>query len=295
MPVPFVRDMVVEYGVAATVTPLIRRVIARNGGPFTFHGTGTYVIGHGKVAIVDPGPLLPEHVDALLTALRGETVTHQLVTHTHADHSPAARRVWERTGAPIYAFGGPAVAGDEVSSVAMEESIDDGFRPDVALADGDVVTGDGWTVEAIHTPGHMANHLCFALREEGALFSGDHVMGWSTTVIAPPEGDMTAYMGSLALVLARDERTLWPTHGPPVTDPRPFVRGLIEHRQGRESQILGCLHDGPRTIPAMVAVMYAEVDKGLHAAAGCSVLAHLLDLGKRGVVVAEGGRYRLRR
>jgi glyoxylase-like metal-dependent hydrolase (beta-lactamase superfamily II) len=296
MAVPFVRDMEVAYGRPVRVSPLIRRVLARNGGPFTFHGTGTYIVGHGRVAVIDAGPLDDEHVAAILAAARGETITHQFVTHTHADHSPASARLRDLTGAPIHAFAGPpATAGRDV---AMEEAIDTGFQPDRALADGDVVAGEGWTIEAVHTPGHMANHLCFGLREEAALFSGDHVMGWSTTVIAPPEGDMAAYMASLAHLLERDDRVLWPTHGPPVTDPKPFVRALIEHRRGRESQILACLAQGPRTIPEMVAVMYADVDPGLHAAAGYSVLAHLVDLVRRGVVACEGDvglakRYRL--
>lgn len=288
MPVPFVRAMDFAYGVAATVSPLIRRVVARNGGAFTFHGTGTYIVGRGKVAIIDAGPPLADHVEAVLGALAGETVTHQFVTHTHADHSPASVRVRELTGAPVHGFGGPPVAQGDAPAMAMEESIDVAFRPDVVLADGDVVTGEGWTLAAVHTPGHMANHLCFALREEDALFSGDHVMGWSTTVIVPPEGDMTSYMASLDKVMRREDRVLWPTHGPPVRDPKPFVHALIEHRRGRESQILAGLADGPRTIRDMVAVMYADVDRGLHAAAGYSVLSHLIDLVKRGTVIAEG-------
>ena len=213
-PLPYVRELDFSYGAVAQVSPLIRRVIAHNPSVFTFHGTGTYIVGHGKVAIIDAGPDLAQHVDAVLAAVRGETVTHLIVTHTHIDHSPATRHIKAATGAETYGFG-PHGGGE---GPAVEEGADRDFVPDHRLADGAVVAGDGWTLEAVHTPGHTSNHLCFALAEERALFSGDHVMGWSTTVVSPPDGDMGAYMVSLEKLKGRDEETYWPTHGPPIPE-----------------------------------------------------------------------------
>jgi glyoxylase-like metal-dependent hydrolase (beta-lactamase superfamily II) len=273
--IPFVREMAFDYGVVQQVSPLIRRVIAANPSAFTFHGTGTYIVGHGKVVIIDPGPDLPEHVEALLAALRGEQVSHLLITHTHRDHSPAAKHLKGATGAPTYGFG-PHGSGRPGGADEVEEGADRDFAPDVVLGDGDVVEADGLTFEALHTPGHTSNHLCFALAQEKALFSGDHVMGWSTSVISPPDGDMRAYMGSLRRLLPRDDAVYWPTHGPPITAPKPFVEACIAHREERERQIVACIEGGRRTIPEMVEVIYAEVPKHLHRAAGRSVLAHLL-------------------
>ncbi|MCG8371398.1 MAG: MBL fold metallo-hydrolase, partial [Proteobacteria bacterium] len=216
------RDFDPAHGVPVQVSPLVRRVIADNPGKFTFRGTGTYVVGHGTVAVIDPGPADPAHLTALEAALDGETVTTILVTHTHRDHSPAAPQLAASTGAPVLAYGPhPLSAVEEAAAegdgeAKVEESGDVGFTPDATLEDGAVVEGDGWTLEAVHTPGHMSNHLCFALREEAALFSGDHVMGWSTTVIPPPDGNMATYLDSLRKVRARAETTYWPTHGPPV-------------------------------------------------------------------------------
>jgi glyoxylase-like metal-dependent hydrolase (beta-lactamase superfamily II) len=283
--IPFVRDMQFEYGRPDVLSPLIRRVVARNPGPFTSHGTGTYIIGRGRVAVVDPGPALSEHVDALLEAVRGETVTHLLVTHTHLDHSPAAAALREATGAPTYAFGPHARRPD---AERVEEGADHDFVPDEVVHDGALLRGDGWTVQALHTPGHTSNHVCFALREERALFCGDHVMGWSTSVIAPPDGDMAAYLDSLARLAGRDEAIYYPTHGPPITEPARLVQAFIDHRHERERQIIGCLRDGVTVIPEMVHRMYPGLDRRLHRAAGCSVLAHLVHMVDTGTVRCDG-------
>ncbi len=289
--IPFRREMAFEYGAVDRVSPLIRRVVARNPGPFTFHGTGTYIVGHGSVAVIDPGPALGAHVDALIAALGDETVSHILVTHTHLDHSPAARLLKQATGAKTHGFGphGSGRGGPGTGpGPAVEEGGDLDFVPDVRLRDGDVVAGEGWTLTAVHTPGHTSNHLCFALAEENALFSGDHVMGWSTSVIAPPDGDMAAYMASLDRLRSRGEDVYWPTHGPPIRDPGPFVEAFVAHRQERERQILACLRRGQGTIRDMVAVLYAEVPVQLHPAAACSVLAHLIHMVAEGRAACDG-------
>lgn len=262
------------YAKPVEISPLIRRVLARNANAFTFHGTGAYIVGRGKVAVIDPGPLIDEHVEALKTTLRNETVTHILITHTHSDHSPAAAPLKAATGAKTYGFG-PHGSGKKSEGVAVEEGGDMAFRPDVAVHDGDVIKGDGWTFDAVFTPGHTSNHVCFGLREEKALLSGDHVMGWSTTVIAPPDGDMAQYLSSLRKLLPRDDGTYYPTHGNPIRNPQKFVGKLIEHRMARERQIAECLKRGITRIPEMVAVIYSEIDKKLHPAAAMSVLAHL--------------------
>ncbi len=283
--IPFVREIEFEYGAVDQVSPLIRRVVARNPGPFTYTGTGTYIVGRGEVAVIDPGPALPGHVEAILAALEGETVTHQVITHTHLDHSPAARLLAKATGAPTHGFGPHASGRDEA---AVEEGGDHDFTPDVTLRDGDVIAGAGWTLAAVHTPGHTSNHLCFALTEENALFSGDHVMGWSTSVISPPDGDMADYFASLRKLLGRDDRVYWPTHGPPISDPKPFVRAFIAHREDRERQILDCLDRGVGSIPRMVEAMYADIDRGLYPAAARSVLAHLVHMVGDGRAACDG-------
>jgi glyoxylase-like metal-dependent hydrolase (beta-lactamase superfamily II) len=285
--IPFVRDMTFEYGVPQQLTPLVRRVVAANPGPFTFRGTGVYIIGKGEVAVIDPGPDQDGHLDVLLRAVEGERVTHIFVTHGHMDHSPAARPLAAATGAKIYASG-VAVMPTE-SEVRMEAGDDLGFAPDLAIADGDVFHGAGWTIEALFTPGHTSHHMAYALREENALFCGDHIMGWSTTVISPPDGDMQAYLASLEKVRDRGFATLWPTHGPPVTEnPSGFVQAYLDHRRAREGQILTQLAAGRTTIKSMVPVMYADVDKGLHPAACHSVLAHMIHLVKEGRVACVG-------
>lgn len=279
--IPFVRALDPAYGRPVEVSPLIRRVTAENPGAFTYLGTGTYIVGRGEVAVIDPGPDLPAHLDALMAALRGERVGAILTTHTHADHSPLARPLQALTGAVIHGRADPATE-------SAEEANDADFRPDVEVADGARISGPGWTLQAIATPGHASNHVCYALLEENALFSGDHVMGWSTTVVSPPDGDMTAYYASLDKVAARGFATLYPTHGPPITEPEPFLAAYRAHRLDRERQILEQLKAGHGRIAEMVPVMYAAVDARLHPAAARSVLAHLIHLHRTGAVVTEG-------
>lgn len=285
--IPYVRDIQFEYGRCDQVSPLIRRVICNNPGPFTFTGTGTYIVGHGEVAVIDPGPDQPEHLEAILAAVAGERVTHILITHHHSDHSPLAGPLKERTGAPIF---GCAVKETKVddSGVRTEAAADLGFEPDVSVCGGAVIEGEGWTMEAIPTPGHTSNHICYALKEENAIFSGDHIMGWSTTVITPPDGDMADYMRSLEVIRARNFTTLWPTHGPPVREVNPFIDAYIAHRRNREAQIEKALANGPSRINDMVPVLYADVDPRLYPAASRSVLAHMIDLTRRGRVATEG-------
>jgi glyoxylase-like metal-dependent hydrolase (beta-lactamase superfamily II) len=280
------RDFTCEYGVLKPVTPLVRRLVARNPGPFTFRGTGTYIVGRGTVAVIDPGPDLSDHVDALLRALRGETVSHILVTHTHLDHSPAAAALKAATGAPTYGYG---PHGGERAAGGSEAGADFDFAPDMVLRDGDAVEGPDWRLTAVHTPGHTSNHLCFALAEERALFTGDHVMGWSTSVISPPDGDMAAYRRSLEELLERDDAVYIPTHGAPIADPKPHVRAFLAHRAEREAAILRRIAAGDETIPAMVAAIYADIDPRLHPAAARSVLAHLVELVDSGRVRSDRG------
>jgi glyoxylase-like metal-dependent hydrolase (beta-lactamase superfamily II) len=286
--IPYVRDITFEYGVCDQVSPLIRRVIARNPGPFTFTGTGTYIIGRGQVAVIDPGPDLPEHLEAILAALEpGEQVSHILVTHHHSDHSPLAGPLKAKTGAPIYGCAVGVQA--EESTIRTEAGADLGFTPDISLCGGgQVIEGPGWTLEAVATPGHTSNHICFGLKEENALFSGDHIMGWSTTVITPPDGDMTDYMESLERVKARGYDVLWPTHGPPIRDVTAFIEAYAAHRRAREAQVLQAVKDGHGKIVEMVPVLYADVDPRLHPAAARSVLGHMIDLVRRGKVVTDG-------
>ncbi len=269
------------YGRVEQAGPGVRRVLARNPSPFTFTGTQTHIVGTGEVAIVDPGPDLPEHVDAVLAATAGERIVAILVTHSHRDHSPAARALAAATGAPVIGCA-PLLppAGD-----AFGEAFDTGHAPDRIMADGDAVDGPGWTLTAIATPGHMSNHLCFAYPEERALFSGDHVMGWSTSVILPPDGNMADYMASLERLQQRDDSVYYPAHGPKVESPAKLVRGLIVHRRQRETQILRALADGPASIESLVARNYPGLDPALAPAAGASVHAHLIDLRSRGLVV----------
>lgn len=287
--IPFVAMPPFEYGRLDTVSPLIQRVVAHNPGPFTFTGTGTYIVGRSEagagVAVIDPGPDDRDHLAALLAAVQGRRVTHVLVTHTHRDHAPLARPFAEAVGAPILAARPPLRATH--ASSPLDEDEDDGFAPDVVLEGGERLDGDGWTLEALATPGHASNHLAFALVEEEALFSGDHVMGWSTTVVAPPDGDMAAYMDSLDRVIARGFRTVWPTHGGPITEPGPFLNAYRAHRLAREAQILGQVHQGVGRIADMVPTLYAAVDSRLWPAAGLSVWAHLIALEAAGRVRAE--------
>ncbi len=283
--IPYVREMAFDYGRCDQVSPLIRRVVARNPGPFTFLGTGTYIVGHGEVAVIDPGPKMADHLAAILAATAGERVSHILVTHHHADHSPLARPLAAATGAVVY---GCAVARRDIEGpVELEAGYDD-FAPDVSVCGGGTVAGAGWALEAIPTPGHTSNHICYALAEENALFSGDHIMGWSTTVITPPDGDMGDYLASLERIKARRFATLWPTHGPPITEVTTFIDAYIAHRRERERQILGALAAGESRIKAMVPAIYAAVDERLWPAAAHSVLAHMIELVKSGRVTCAG-------
>ncbi len=282
-------------GLAVTLEPLVRRVLAPNPSPYTFNGTQTYLIGDKQdVAVIDPGPIGngvaghadtngEGHVEAILKAIEGQRLVAIVCTHTHRDHSPAARPLQAATGAPI--IGCAALAIDDSGAaigVRADAEFDPLYAPDRILADGERLVGDGWTLEAVATPGHTSNHLCFALLEAGALFTGDHVMGWSTTVVSPPDGDMSAYMLSLQKLQARQDRIYYPAHGPAVTKPQQLVRGMIGHRKQRESQILRLLADASFTIPDMVAQMYKGLDPRLTGAAGRSVLAHLIDLETQG-------------
>ncbi|MFN4288823.1 MAG: MBL fold metallo-hydrolase [Brevundimonas sp.] len=289
--IPFVRDFDFEYGRCDQVSPLIRRVMANNPGPFTFTGTATFIVGHGQVAVIDPGPALSDHFDALKRALEGERVTHVLITHTHADHAPLGRPLAEATGAELLAMRG---AGAGAASVHTLDEPDLGaFEPDRWIEDGEKVSGPGWKLKAVATPGHASNHVAFALEEENALFSGDHVMGWSTTVVAPPDGDMRAYIDSLKRVMAEGYGTLWPTHGPPVRNVGPFLQACLDHRLMRERQLLDALAHGPAGIEAMVPKLYAETDPKLWPAAGLSMRAHLIKLMEEGRVFCREGLYEI--
>ncbi|GIU66877.1 MBL fold metallo-hydrolase [Candidatus Phycosocius spiralis] len=284
--IPFVRDIKFDYGIVEQVSPLIRRVIANNPGPFTFTGTGVYIIGHGDVCVLDPGPDMTDHFDALKSILHGETVSHVLVTHSHMDHSPLAHPLARWAGCSVFASG--AIELPSQSEVQLEAGDDSGFRPDTIIHDGSLIEGNGWSMEAISTPGHTSGHMCYALREENCLFSGDHIMGWSTTVISPPDGDMDDYLNSLEKIAARQFTTIWPTHGPPIREPAPFIAAYRKHRLDREAQILACLEAGHARIRDIVPIIYATIDQNLWPAASHSVLAHVSRLIKIGKVRCEG-------
>jgi glyoxylase-like metal-dependent hydrolase (beta-lactamase superfamily II) len=315
-----------RYGEAVAVSSLVRRVLAKNPGPFTHLGTATFVIGHGDVAVLDPGPDDHAHVDAVLAALAPrERITHLVVTHTHSDHSPASRPLHDRTGAPTYGFG-PQGASADLTALAEDAIVfgdpeadadptaapaggardgnatppprpggDPSFQPDVVVRDGDLIEGDGWTLEAVHTPGHASNHLCYFLREEGTLCTGDHVMGWSTSVISPPDGSLGDYLASLERLLGREQdRCYLPTHGPPVDEPRTLVRQYVALRRMRSEQILAALDVGPAAIVELVPRLYADTTKKLWRAAAASTYAHLLHLRDLGEVDVQEGPPRRR-
>ncbi|MGA1675886.1 MAG: MBL fold metallo-hydrolase [Pseudomonadales bacterium] len=285
--IPFRRDLDFSYGEAASVSPNIRRVIAKNPSPFTFYGTGTYIIGHGEVAVVDPGPADVAHIEAILEATRGEHITHVLITHTHMDHSPGGALLRNHCAARSYAYG-PHGAGKQEAGIPVEEGGDMDFAPDVRVKDGDIIAGANWSVECVYTPGHTSNHMCFQLREERALFTGDHVMGWSTSVISPPDGDMAAYLASLERLLARDDKVYWPTHGTSIDDPKALVRAFIAHRREREEQILECVRGGVGRICDMVPLMYVGTPEFMFPAAARSVLAAVEYLVQKEQLVCEG-------
>jgi glyoxylase-like metal-dependent hydrolase (beta-lactamase superfamily II) len=298
--IPFDKNLNLAPDRVDEVMPDVRRIMADNPGPFTFKGTLSYIVGTGRVAIVDPGPDDPGHIGALLDAVRNETVTHIFVTHTHRDHSPAVPAIKAATGATVYAEGPhraarPLHIGEHNP---LDSSGDHDFRPDVALKDGEVVAGDGWTIEAVATPGHTANHMAYAFKEKNALFVGDHVMAWATSIVAPPDGAMSDYMASLQKLAKRSETIYFPGHGPAIDDAARFVNYYILHRKAREASILHWLAKGATDIPTIVRSIYIGIDPRLTGAAGLSVLAHLEDLVTRGLVETDGppaidGVYRL--
>jgi glyoxylase-like metal-dependent hydrolase (beta-lactamase superfamily II) len=297
--IPFDKEFMLVPGKVDEPMPGVRRILCNNPSPFTFKGTVSYIIGRGKVAIVDPGPEDPAHSAALLDAVRGETVTHIFVTHTHRDHSPGVPAIKRATGAVVLAEGPHRAAralhvGD---GPRLDASNDTEFKPDRALADGEVVAGDGWTLEAITTPGHTANHMAYAFKEANVVLSGDHVMAWSTPVVSPPDGSMGDYMSSLQKLAKRSEPIYFPGHGPAVRSAPRFVAAYILHRKARETSILNQLAKGETDIPSVVGAIYANLDPRLVKAAGMSVLAHLEDLVARGQAATNGppsieGRYR---
>jgi glyoxylase-like metal-dependent hydrolase (beta-lactamase superfamily II) len=277
-------------GVPETLEPLVARLLAGNASPYTYTGTQTYLVGTTDLAVIDPGPEDAAHTQAILATLAGRPLTAIVITHTHRDHSPGARALKAATGASI--VGCPPLALDDGGPRA-DASFDHDYAPDRVLADGESVSGEGWALTAVATPGHTSNHLCFALPQTGALFSGDHVMGWSTSIVSPPDGNMGDYMRSLEKLQTRDDRIYYPGHGDPVDNPKRLVRGMIGHRKQREGQILRLLAQEPRTIPQMVAAMYVGIDRRLFPAAERSVLAHLIDLADRGLTVHGGDLWSL--
>jgi len=275
--IEFNKNVKFTYGKSDQLSPLVRRVIANNPGPFTFTGTGTYLIGTGKVAVIDPGPADQQHIDAILHTTAGETITDILVTHRHIDHSPGCELLQSQCGASTWAF---------KASVSKDETgfgLDADFIPDNTVADGDIITSDQWQFECLHTPGHSSDHLSFYLAAESALFCGDVVMGWSTTIVSPPDGNMAEYMASLERLRTRNDSIYYPTHGAPIEDPREYVNALYRHRRERETQVFTCIDNGATTLSAMVPVIYRELDSSMYDAAARSLLAtieYLVDTGK---------------
>jgi glyoxylase-like metal-dependent hydrolase (beta-lactamase superfamily II) len=304
--IPYRYEFDFEYGKIQQLSPLVRRVVAQNPNPFTFHGTNSYILGTGEVALIDPGPNLESHVSAIETGLKDETISHILITHSHDDHWPACVPLQKNGAGRTVGYHPQAVERPDLGDTAgdgagpsQEEQFDEfGFVPQVSVFDGEIIEGGDWSVECVFTPGHAPNHLCFRLQEENILFTGDHVMGWSTSVISPPSGNMADYRGSLDRLLKRDETVYWPAHGPCIDDPKPFVQAFIEHRQDREDQILAALAEGYDNIVEMVPHMYHDVAEILHPAAARSVFAAMIYLVKRGKVMCMGevsiqAKYRL--
>ena len=275
-----------EYGVSEQITPLVKRVIAKNPGPFTYTGTGTFIVGTKELAVIDPGPIDNSHLKAIIKACGKSKISHIIITHTHNDHSPLSKPLQKKTGAPIYSFLNKKM--DTKTDNQFEEGYDNSFKPDVIIKDGDLIKGYDWTLEAIHTPGHTSNHMCYSLAEESILFSGDHVMGWSTTVIVPPDGDMDEYLKSLEKLLDRNHQMYLPTHGTQIDDPHDLVNNYIEHRNNREDQIIKVIKSGSSMISEMVKIIYSDVDPGLHPAASMSTLAHLNRMVKNKIIKVEG-------
>jgi glyoxylase-like metal-dependent hydrolase (beta-lactamase superfamily II) len=281
----FNSEMNFDYGVAVEVAPGVRRIVANNPGPFTFKGTNTYIVGHGEVAVIDPGPHDPEHLKALNAALEGERISHILITHTHRDHTDAVAPLKEYSKAPVLAFG--ETGKSRTTSPSGKVFVDLGFTSDERVLDGDTIKGSGWALDAIHTPGHAPDHLCFALSGERTIFSGDHVMGWNTTVVAPPEGHMGDYLNSLQRLLERKDKLFFPGHGGRIEMPQRVVRAYLMHRKMRESAIYACLEKGDSFIGQIVPRIYNGLDSKLVPAAAFSVLAHLEFLVERGLVLCE--------
>lgn len=275
--ISFNKSFECEYGVCEQIGPQVRRIIARNPSPFTFYGTGTYIIGEGEIAIIDPGPNDLEHISAIISATRKETITHILVTHTHLDHSPGTRLLKEFCDAPSYGFGthgeGKYLRGDVV-----EAGGDWDFKPDIRVKDNDIIEGKDWSVECVHTPGHTSNHVCFQYQEQQTLFCGDHIMAWSTSIISPPDGDLSDYLKSLRKLLTRDDRIYWPCHGPAITEPKPFVQSFIDHRLQRVREVRQCLEQGIYKIEEMLPSIYTELDTNMYPAAARSILSTLIYL-----------------
>jgi glyoxylase-like metal-dependent hydrolase (beta-lactamase superfamily II) len=289
----FDRGLNAPYGALAQLSRLVARILAPNPGPFTFRGTGVYLVGAGdRVAVIDPGPSMAEHLAALKAAIGARQVSHILITHSHRDHSPAAVALKAWSGAPVYGL--PDHAAPSGEEGAVDEAHDHDFVPDLMVHDGMRIAGEGFTFECVATPGHTANHVCYALAEETALFSGDHVMGWSTSVVAPPDGDMGQYLASLEKLLARDETIFYPTHGSPIPDARSWVRQLIDHRHMREEQILEALRARAGSAADLVPRLYPDIAPALHKAAAQQIRAHLLHLGEKGAVLRDGAVWRLR-
>lgn len=292
--IPFVREFKFEYGKVERLSPMIRRVVANNPNYFTFYGTNTYMLGNKEVALIDPGPDIPEHIDAIINGLGDEVITHILVTHTHYDHWPACQQIQEISGAKTYGFThtddtmNREQEKTEARILSNQERFEiTGFIPDISINHGDVIEGNGWSVECVFTPGHASNHMCFQLREEKALFSGDHVMGWSTSVISPPSGNMEDYMNSLDLLLQRNDILYWPAHGPGIRNTKNYVKSFIAHRKKREQQILDELVKGPNSISKMVSDLYSDVPEHLHPAAQRSMLACVVYLIKRDIIACD--------
>lgn len=292
---PFQTDHTPNIGIPLQLADGLRVITAGNASPMTFTGTQSYLLGESEVAVIDPGPDDPAHLEAILAATKGQRVSHIVVTHSHVDHSPLAKQLHIKTGAPIYGFG-PANAArsplmetlDRDGNLGGAEGIDQGFSPDILLTDTETIKGSGWSLQAIHTPGHLSNHLCFAWEGQDSLFSGDHIMGWATTLVSPPDGDLTAFMGSLRKLQNRPEHTYYAGHGGPVFEAHNMLDYLLAHRLGREDQIRARLADSSQTVAELTASIYADVNPMLHGAASRNVLAHLIDLYERGLVAPDG-------
>lgn len=288
MSIEFHQRLDVEYGKPIPIAPNLKCLTAKNRGPYTYTGTGTFIIGEKKVAIIDPGPLLESHIEDLLSFLENKTLTHILITHTHIDHSPAAKPLAQETGAPIFAFGPHGIGiGAGLEEEEVEEGADKEFIPTKTLKDGETISGEGWSLKAIHTPGHTSNHMCFHWLEENIIFTGDHIMGWSTSVISPPDGDMGAYMKSLEKIKNIGAKALHPTHGPAIPNPNEFISSLIFHRLEREDQILKTVQKGHQGLREITEIVYSHIGPELIMAAERNTLSHLLYLVEQGKIDAN--------